>query len=248
MSDPIISVTNLHFSYNDNPVLKDLSFEIHQGEYVGLIGPNGSGKTTLLRLILGLNKKQSGSIKIFGQEIEKYRDYDKIGYIPQKVGSIGLDFPATVQEVVASNYHKRTEETEKMALKRVFDLTEIDDLASKHLSELSGGQLQRVFIARSLINNPEILIFDEPTVGVDKENQINFYTFLKRANKELGITILFVTHDLETISEQATKILCINEGVFEDVDSVLHFHDHHHLHDTEYAKNTILDKVHHVHS
>jgi zinc transport system ATP-binding protein len=247
MTTPIIKVSHLQFSYNSSPVLRDLSFEIYKGEYVGLIGPNGSGKTTLLRLILGLNTKQKGSIQIFGQEIEKFRDFAKIGYIPQKVGVIGLDFPATVREVVASNFHNNPRESLEKAINRVAQLTEITDFMDKLLADLSGGQLQRVFIARSLINNPEILIFDEPTVGVDKENQINFYRFLKKANEELGITILFVTHDIETISEQATKILCINEGVFEEVDSHLHGHDHHKLHDTQYAQSSLSDKIQHIH-
>lgn len=246
MDEPVIKVSNLQFAYNRNPALVDLSFEIHKGEYVGLIGPNGSGKTTLLRLILGLIPKQKGSIQIFGKEIESFRDYTKIGYIPQKVGVIGMDFPATVREVVISNYQKNSIETISQALDRVFELTEIGDLSSKLLSDLSGGQLQRVFIARSLINNPEILIFDEPTVGVDKENQINFYQFLKKANTELGITILFVTHDLESISEQATKVLCINQGVFEEVGSDLHIHNN--LHSTGYASSTLADKIYHVHS
>jgi zinc transport system ATP-binding protein len=245
MSQPIIKVSNLKFAYNGNPVLADLSFEIRRGEYVGLIGPNGSGKTTLLRLILGLIPKQQGSIQIFGTEIEQFREYTKIGYIPQKVGSVGVDFPATVREVVVSNYHKNTLETCKQALDRVFGLAEINGFADKLLTDLSGGQLQRVFIARSLINNPEILIFDEPTVGVDRENQINFYSFLRKANKDLGITILFVTHDIEAISEQATKVLCINEGVFEEIDSSLHTHSHH---GTQYASNTISKKIQHIHS
>jgi zinc transport system ATP-binding protein len=248
MNEPIIKVSNLQFVYGGNPVLRDLSFEIQKGEYVGLIGPNGSGKTTLIRLILGLVPKQKGSIQIFGDEIESFRGYARIGYIPQKVGSIGVDFPATVREVVASNYHKNNSETLLQALDRVFGLAEIGNFAGKLLSDLSGGQLQRVFIARSLINNPEILIFDEPTVGVDRENQINFYSFLKKANKDLGITILFVTHDLETISEEATKVLCINEGVFEEADSGQHSHDHHSLHDTQYANSNVTNKIQHIHS
>lgn len=246
MNDTIIKVSHLKYAYNGNAVFDDLSFEIQKGDYVGLIGSNGSGKTTLLRLILGLITKQKGSIQIFGKEIEGFQEHTKIGYIPQKVGSIGVDFPATVREVVASNYSKNNTETLLQALDRVFELFEIGDLSSRLLADLSGGQLQRVYIARSLINNPEILIFDEPTVGVDKENQINFYQFLKKANTEFGITILFVTHDLESISEQATKVFCINQGVFEEIGSDLHSHSN--LHTTGYANSPLADKIYHVHS
>jgi zinc transport system ATP-binding protein len=238
--EPIIEVKNLSFAYEQNQVLNELSFTISKGEYIGLIGQNGSGKTTLLRLILGLEKIQSGSISIFGQQIEDFKDFGKIGYIPQKVSTIGLDFPATVKEVILSNYHFNKGESEKQAFKRVLQITQIQDLQNKLLKELSGGQLQRVFIARSLINNPEILIFDEPTVGVDSQNQLNFYSFLKKANQDLGITIIFVTHDIGMISDQASRILCINNGLIDD--------QHNHSHEEEELVRTHLhQKIEHIH-
>ncbi|MEI6728524.1 MAG: metal ABC transporter ATP-binding protein [bacterium] len=240
--ETIIQVQNLNFAYEQNPVLTDLSFQIKKGEYIGLIGQNGSGKTTLLRLILGLEKLQSGSIKIFGQSIQNFKEFSKIGYIPQKVSTIGLDFPASVEEVVASNYHANKNESQNQALDRVFEITQIQDQKEKLLKDLSGGQLQRVFIARSLINKPKILIFDEPTVGVDAQNQLNFYSFLKKANQELGITIIFVTHDIGMISDQSSRILCINDGVIDDQ------HSHSHSHEEEELVRTHLhQKIEHVH-
>ncbi|MEI6728711.1 MAG: ATP-binding cassette domain-containing protein [bacterium] len=151
--ETIIQVQNLSFAYEQNPVLTDLSFQIKKGEYIGLIGQNGSGKTTLLRLILGLEKIQSGSIKIFGENIQNFKEFSKIGYIPQKVSTIGLDFPASVEEVVASNYHTNKKDSQKQALSRVFEITQIQDLKEKLLKDLSGGQLQRFTLAKRCLNN-----------------------------------------------------------------------------------------------
>ena len=238
---PVIEVSNLSYNYGNIPVLKNLSFKIEKGQYVGLIGPNGSGKTTLLRLLLGLNKKQTGSIKIYSQEIEKFTNFSKIGYIPQQVSVLGQDFPATVQEVVESGIIKNEKLNTKNDLNRVFELTEISALKNKLISQLSGGQLQRVFIARSLVNNPEILIFDEPTVGVDSENQMNFYNFLQKANKEMGLTIIFVTHDIETISKEASRILCINKGVIDEKNEYLEEEE-------SLLKKHLHSKIEHLHN
>lgn len=214
-SHTIVELDRVCFSFISEEVIKDVSLEIHVGDYVGIVGPNGGGKTTLLKLMLGILTPTDGLIKLFGEDIKSFKDWSKIGYVPQKT-HIEMNFPVTVEELVAmGRYGKRglfhfptTEDKEKtlQALKQV-DMLEYKN---RQISELSGGQQQRVFIARALATEPEIIFLDEPTVGVDVKTQKQFYKLLRRLNKELDLTLVLVTHELDVVSHEATELGYIN--------------------------------------
>ena len=195
-----LKLTDVGYSYQNQPVLENISFSIEEGDYVGIIGPNGGGKTTLVKIILGILKPQTGKIEMSSRSI---------GYLPQKTFTTDYFFPTTVEEVITSALDKKNPQT----LAKTLEIMEIGNLRKKLISELSGGQRQRVFIARALVNQPKILILDEPTVGVDLNSQRQFYSFLKYLNKELKISIIFITHDLEIITQEATHIICLNKNM-----------------------------------
>ena len=179
-SHAIIELDRVCFSYSTEEVIKDVTLEIHKGDYVGIIGPNGGGKSTILKLMIGILKPTDGSVKLFGTDIQGFKDWEKIGYVPQKT-HIEMNFPITVEELVAmGRYGKRglfrfptKEDKEKtlQALKQV----DMHDFKNRQISDLSGGQQQRVFIARALASEPEVIFLDEPTVGVDIKTQKQFY-------------------------------------------------------------------------
>jgi len=213
----IIEIRNVFFSYGDEEILKDVNLSIHRGDYLGIVGSNGSGKTTLLRIILGLIKSKAGSIKLFGKYIEEFKDWSKIGYVPQKVINFDNNFPLTVLEVVLMGrygklglLHGVTVEDKKKveeALKHV----DMWDYRDRQIGDLSGGQQQRVFIARALAGNPEILFLDEPTVGIEKDIKNKFYQLLHDLNKKLELIIVIVTHDIESMSHEAMHVACMKD-------------------------------------
>ncbi|WP_419768265.1 metal ABC transporter ATP-binding protein [Arcobacter sp.] len=212
-SDIIIDIKNL--CYKD--ILLDISFEILRGEYAAIIGPNGGGKSTLMKIILGLINPNISDIKLFNTKQSLFKQYYKIGYVPQRATLIDSSFPITVQEVInlglaykTSLFSKISKEDHKK-IESIMEKIEITDLKNRRISELSGGQRQRVMIARALISNPELLILDEPNTGVDTNSQAKFYEILKKLNKEDNITILFVTHDLGVIVNDIKRVLCINQ-------------------------------------
>lgn len=214
-SHTIIELDRICFSYNQEEVIKDVSLKIHKGDYVGLVGPNGGGKTTLLKLMLGILKPKGGSIKLFGTDINKFNEWYKIGYVPQKT-YIEMNFPVTVEEVVAmGRYGKRgifrfsTKEDKEKVFKA---LKQVDMFAfrNRQISDLSGGQNQRVFIARALASEPEVIFLDEPTVGVDVKTQKAFYALLRKLNKELDLTLILVSHELDVVAHESTELGYIN--------------------------------------
>lgn len=213
-----LEVKNLNFSYRETPVLENISFDVEEGEYLGVIGPNGGGKTTLIKLILGLLKPSSGTIKIFGHDIEHFEYRSQIGYVPQKSSQADLEFPASVLEIVKSGrtplkgVFQKFNQHDLELVHKALKLTDLEKYKTKRLRELSGGERQKVYIARALVAEPKILILDEPTVAIDRAGQEKFYNFLSDLNKNLGITILFVSHDLEIIANEVSSILCLNRS------------------------------------
>lgn len=222
MTEPVVSMKNISYAYEQTNVLHHVNFEIPRGAFMGLLGPNGGGKTTLIKLILGLLKPDTGSIRLLDQPIEKFKEWDKFGFVSQKANSFNKGFPATVFEVVSMGltakvgYFKFFQKEHKEKIHQAIDQVGMLDYAYENVGNLSGGQQQRVFIARSLVNEPELLILDEPTVGVDNENVRRFYDLLHQINEERNITLLLVTHDTSTMTEHATDIVCLNK--------TLHFH------------------------
>ncbi|MCL6571058.1 MAG: metal ABC transporter ATP-binding protein [Bacillus sp. (in: Bacteria)] len=216
----IIEIKKLFYRYEKEIVLEDININVPTGSFLAIVGPNGSGKSTLLKLILGLLKPQKGEILLFGQEINKFKDWQQIGYVSQKANSFNSGFPATVFEVVSSGLTKKLgmfKFFKKEHSQKVFaalDAVDMKKFSNKNLGELSGGQQQRVFIARAIVSEPSLLILDEPTVGVDAENVDTFYHMLDDLNVNRRITLLLVTHDIGTISDKVSHVACINKHLY----------------------------------
>lgn len=210
-----ISVSNLTFGYDYRTVLKDISFTLKTGDFLAVIGNNGSGKSTLIKCILGINKIPTETILLDDVDIVEYKNYKNIGYVPQKFDDFNYEFPITVNEILQVSKYTDFTEDQKLEL---LDKVGILELQNENINNLSGGQLQRVFIARSLMNEPKLLILDEPTVGVDRENVERFYKIINELNKE-GITIMLITHNINESNANYTHVLSIHNGeaVFREV-------------------------------
>jgi zinc transport system ATP-binding protein len=213
--NPIVEVEHLSFGYGAEPVLEDISLTVEQGDILGLIGPNGSGKTTLLKLILGVLEPQRGTIRLFGQELSRFREWARIGYVRQRSWDFERNFPASVEEIVRLGRVPRLRfgrwrAADSEAVTQALRAVHIEELRHRSISELSGGQQQRVFLARALAGEPELLLLDEPTAAVDPKVESEFYALLTRFNQERGLTIVLVSHDIEAIVSQVTKIACLN--------------------------------------
>ena len=201
---PLVCLHDINFGYGDEPVLEDIDLHIEKGEYLGLLGPNGSGKSTLLKIILGLLGPQKGKVELFGQPLKQFGDWHKIGYIPQKATQIDTKFPITVKEVVGLTTPNQDQITK--SLERVG----MEEFSNSLIHELSGGQQQRVFIAKALAGDPQLLLLDEPTVGIDSNSQKEFYSLLSNLHQS-GMTIVLVSHDTEDIIREVSRIVCVNK-------------------------------------
>lgn len=215
---PLIKIENLTVGYDRTPVLENVNLEIFEKDFIGVIGPNGGGKTTLLKAILGLLKPTRGKIT-FREDIDNRKK--PIGYLPQ-VRHIDKKFPITVYDVVRSGLlMERRNNLPAAALKtkieQLLSETGILNIRNKAIGELSGGQMQRVFLCRALISNPKILILDEPDTFVDNRFEGELYSRLSRLNND--IAIILVSHDLGTISSYVKTIACVNGD--------LHYHRSH---------------------
>lgn len=204
-ASPVISLRNIVFGYGNEHVLDGVNVDIIKGDFVGLVGHNGSGKSTLLKIILGVLQPQKGVVKLFGTPIKQFHDWDKVGYIPQKAGLAVSHVPITVEEVV------KMEVTDDGAVDEALKSVDMRIFKKKLLRELSGGQQQRVFIARALVKKPELLILDEPTVGVDVRTQEKFYALMQKLNHDYHLTLLLVSHDLHTISHQVHCVMQLDK-------------------------------------
>ena len=205
----IIELKDVSFRYNGGAVLEHVSFSVSKGEYMGIIGPNGGGKTTLLKIILGLLRPAEGEVLV---NLEK----NEIGYVPQRASSYHLRFPATAEEIVRSGRTARLGllgrfgKKDAEAVDKALETTGISSLRQRLIGNLSGGEVQKVFLARAFAGEPKMLILDEPEVGIDIAGQEEFYTFLDKLNQESGLTIIFVSHDIELISHSVRSVLCLN--------------------------------------
>lgn len=186
---PIIKVTRLTYYYDSLPTLDNISFTVGKGDFLGIIGPNGAGKTTLFQCMLGIVGDYKGEINLFGSDIKQNKKIlQKIGYVPQKK-SVEQTFPATVEEIVSLGVigMKNRRDDIDMAI----DFVELGSYRNKRIGELSEGQQQRAIIAKALAKQPELLILDEPTTGIDSATQERFYDLLTKLNKDKGITIVW---------------------------------------------------------
>jgi zinc transport system ATP-binding protein len=203
-----LTVNNLTFGYDYRTVLKDVSFKLNTGDFLAVVGNNGSGKSTLVKCILGINKVLENQIQLDDIDITNYSNFKNIGYVPQKFDDFNYEFPITVNEILNASSYSGLTEDDKLEL---LDKIGILELQNENINNLSGGQLQRVFIVRSLMNNPKLLILDEPTVGVDRANVKNFYKTVNELNAE-GITIILITHNIREAKANYTHLLSLHNG------------------------------------
>lgn len=214
-----IEIKNLKFGYNENLILKGVNLDLDQGNFAVISGENGSGKSTLIKLILGELKKDHGSIKLFGIEMEDFKNFDKIGYVPQVNEAIKIAFPVSAREYVGLNLYKEFSiintitKKSKSKIENTFSTLKIKDLIDRPVNTLSGGQAQRVMIARAMVNNPDILILDEPTVGIDQKSKEDFLDLIVHLNTHHGISILMITHEMEILGDYVDKVFKLKDGL-----------------------------------
>lgn len=197
----MIEINNLSFSYeNKEPfLLEDINLKIPDGSFVSIVGENGSCKTTLIKLILGLLNPSKGKVKVFS---------GPVGYVPQRFDNFNASFPLTVKEVL--ELHMKTLKiNDSKVIDNVLNKVGMTDFKNRLIGSLSGGQMQKIFIARSLIGNPSILVLDELSNGVDEKSQKEIYSLLKEINKKYNITILSVEHNLSRAKEISSHILSV---------------------------------------
>lgn len=196
--------------------LKDATFTLRKGSYTSLVGQNGSGKSTLIKMALGYERVKVGTITLFDTPIEHFTQWHRVGYVPQNNQRYNRGIPATVQEVIETGLlclKKRMTKVERAEhAGQILSQLGLSGFEKKIMQDLSGGQQQRVFVARALVHNPELLIFDEPTVGIDKESVKQFYQLVSELNKS-GKTILLVSHDIHILNENVTDVIAIDQQI-----------------------------------
>jgi zinc/manganese transport system ATP-binding protein len=204
-----VSLKNVNVSFDGKWVLRDLSFSVESGEFLGIIGPNGSGKTTLMRVLLSMLKPQGGTVNIEGG----YR----IGYVPQS-RQIDPDTPLSARNFVSlglpHKFRPWLSSQDRIIVDEALELTNSMDYADKPIGKLSGGQRQRLFLAQALVRNPQILLLDEPTSNLDPGAQETIASVVDQVRRERGITVLFVSHDVNLISRYADKILYMTKDFY----------------------------------
>lgn len=213
MSSNAVEIKNVSYKINNNLILEDINLSIEMNDFLAIIGPNGGGKSTLLKMMMGLIKPEKGSVTVFGVSPEKSRD--KIGYLPQFT-HLESDFPINVFDTVMMgrykgifrDYDAKDEKCVIQSLKEVKML----DLRYEQIGNLSGGQLQRVLIARALARRPKLLLLDEPTASIDPEMQKLFYDLLNKIRKEMAVVL--VSHDVGVVSSYVESIACLNHRLF----------------------------------
>lgn len=214
LRDLVLEIKDLFFSFNlKDWALQDINVKVYEKQFVGIIGPNGGGKSTLVKLILGILKPHQGTITIFGKDPKKIRR--KIGYFPQ-IKNVDKDYPITVEDIIQSARFKDglfnfTGKFHKKVIRRIMKTLDIFEYRNRRISELSGGQRNRVFLARALACEPEILILDEPMAGLDVTLQRSFMKTLQKMNENM--TIIIVEHNIQLLEEFVDEFICLNRCV-----------------------------------
>ncbi|PEN14435.1 ABC transporter ATP-binding protein [Longibacter salinarum] len=212
MSSPAVSVSDLLVRFGDHRVLDGITFEAQGGDFVAIVGPNGAGKTTLMKVLLGLDVPENGIARIFGQHPQQV-DPGIVGYVPQ-IKTLDRSFPALAIELVVSGLYEhwpfRISQEERELAIDALEHVHAEKLADRSLSALSGGELQRVYLARSLIRTPRVIILDEPATGVDVVGATDLYELLDNYQEEHQATVLMVTHDWNAAFHHATHVLLLD--------------------------------------
>lgn len=207
-----VKIENLSVTLGGKPILIDISAQVHQGEFVAILGPNGAGKSVLLKVILGLIRPSGGRVRVLGRKPEKVAA-EWIGYVPQ-AKTLDKHFPAIAMELVVTGLHRRWQgwlsASEKEAARTALARIGAEHLADRPIGALSGGELQRIYLARSLVRQPQLVLLDEPVTGVDTVGESGFYGVLRDYRQQTGATIIMVTHDWEVASRYACHVLVLN--------------------------------------
>jgi zinc transport system ATP-binding protein len=216
-----VEFVGVDFAYQHGQrVLRDVSLGIDAGEFVSIAGPNGGGKSTLLRLALGIERPTAGRVRLFGESAHRFGDRAKLGYLAQRA-QLGIQAPATVREVVAAgrsalNPFGRLGSSDRDAIDQAIERVGLATLAQRPLTRLSGGQQQRAFIAKALVTDPKLLALDEPTAGVDVAAQEALAELLGGLHRELGATILYVSHEFGAIEHVVQRLVLVRERIVFD--------------------------------
>jgi zinc transport system ATP-binding protein len=217
--EAVVELADVSFGYTSTPVIEDVSLTVRAGEYVAVVGPNGSGKSTLMQVALGLLHPDQGIARLFGEPAHTFDDGERIGYVSQRA-SAAKEMPITVREVVKMGRFPhvgfgRLSTADWAVVDRALETVGMSAFAGRRITELSGGQRQRAFIARALAGEADLLVLDEPTVGVDAESVDAFYDLLASLNAD-GITVLLIEHDLGAVTDHAERVVCLNREVYFD--------------------------------
>ena len=216
-----LEFSGVDFAYSHGPpALRGIDLDVDAGEFLAIAGPNGGGKTTLLRLALGLERPTHGTVRLFGEPPDRFRDRARLGYLAQRA-QLGVQAPATVREIVAAgrsplNPFGRLGAADREAIDGAIERVGLAPFANRRLTRLSGGQQQRAFIAKALVADPKLLALDEPTAGVDVEAQEALAQLLARLHSELGVTILYVSHEFGAIEHVVERLVLVRERIVFD--------------------------------
>lgn len=214
----VIALQHMNFAYQMTEVLHQVNFFVNPGEFIGVIGPNGGGKTTLLKILMGFLKPQSGSVKVFGGQAHSLSAQSQLAYVPQSM-RFDREFPILVKEVVLTGlisqlpWYGFFSAKQKQAALEALEQVKLADYADCSFGTLSGGQAQRVLIARALVSKPKLLLLDEPTASVDNQSQSDIYDILKELHRK-KMTILMVTHDLKVALHEVERVLYVQGQVW----------------------------------
>ena len=239
MSDALITLNNISLSHNGKNVLDDVSFKLHEGEFITLIGPNGAGKSSLIKVLLGVIKQDSGDIT--------YTDNIRLGYTPQTF-SANPFIPISVKDFLTLNQKLDSE-----FMLKTFELTGIKDLLKSPLKNLSGGELQKVLLTRALLNKPNVLILDEPAQNLDVDGQMQLYKLIQDIHQQKNCAVLMESHDLHRVMKESTQVLCLyhhicceglpesilkdekfNDLFADQINDLMATYEHHHNHHHEH--------------
>jgi zinc transport system ATP-binding protein len=234
-----VELKEVSFAYPGGPeVLSGVDVQIRRGEFVTIAGPNGGGKTTLLRVALGLEEPVTGEARLFGETADRVHDRYRIGYLAQRT-RLGIDAPASVSEVVAAGRVARRgllkpyARADRDAIAAAISRVGLEEQAGTPIQRLSGGQQQRAYIAKALAGEPELLVLDEPTAGVDVDAQEAFGAFLGELHEALGVTILYVSHEFGAVERFVERVILVRGGIVFDgppADLPASWHDPSHVH------------------
>jgi len=214
-SPSVLEVKDITFGYNHWPVIEGINFALMPGDYLWVIGPNGSGKTTLVKVILGILRPKSGTVRFFGRDLQTFDQWNRVAYVPQKIAFFDPYFPASVKEVcemgllAEKRQPKRFGRADRKRVDEALSRVGIHRIGDRRIGELSGGQLQRVLLAKALIAHPDILFLDEPTAAVEPSVREGFFAIVDDL-KVQGTTIVLINHDIAGMNIHNNKILYIN--------------------------------------